>query len=700
MPKLNINGEVIEVEDGLTLIQACAEAGIDIPRFCYHERLSIAGNCRMCLVEVVGMPKPVASCAMGVNDLRPGRDGSPPEIRTDTPTVQKAREGVMEFLLINHPLDCPICDQGGECDLQDQARAFGYGASRYSLNKRAVEDKFIGPLVKTIMTRCIHCTRCVRFMTEVAGVEELGAIGRGEDTEITTYLERGMTSELSGNIIDLCPVGALTSRPYAFAARPWELNKTESIDVMDAVGCSIRVDARGADVMRVLPRNNDDVNEEWISDKSRFVWDGLRVQRLDRPYVRKGGKLVEATWTEAFDAIAKRMKGLDGKRFAAIAGDLCGAEEMFALKQLAERLGSANVDCRQDGAKLDPAHGRASYLFNTTIAGIEQADALIIIGANPRAEAAVLNARIRKRWLAGRFPVALIGEQVDLTYPYEYLGAGPGTLSDLAGGGHAFHKTLAQAERPMLILGQSALARGDGMGVLSLAARIAASTKMIADGWNGFNVLHTAAARVAGLDLGFVPVAGGLDVAGTLEAASKGDVEVVYLLGADEIDMNALGEAFVIYQGTHGDRGAHRADVILPGAAYTEKDALYVNTEGRPQTTERAVFPPGDAREDWAIIRALSAALGQTLPFDSANQLRAAMVAAAPHLATLDVITAADAAPLSALANIGGKVAKDPFGHAIEDFYLTNPIARASNTMSQMSALIASGIDEATGTHG
>jgi NADH-quinone oxidoreductase subunit G len=537
-------------------------------------------------------------------------------------------------------------------------------------------------------------------MTEVAGVEELGAIGRGEDMEITTYLERGMTSELSGNIIDLCPVGALTSRPYSFAARPWELQKTQSIDVNDAVGCNIRVDARGREVMRVLPRNNDAVNEEWISDKTRFVWDGLGVQRLDHPYVRRRGKLVEASWAEAFAAIAQRMKGLEPGRFGAIAGDLAGAEEMFALKQLADRIGSPNMDCRQDGAQLDPALGRASYLFNTTIAGIEEADALLIVGANPRLEAAVLNARIRKRWGAGRFPIGVIGEQADLTYPYDYLGAGPETLSDLAGGGHAFHKTLAQAERPMLILGQSALARPDGAAILSLAARIAASTAMLKDGWNGFNVLHNAAARVAGLDLGFVPGKGGLDVAGMVQSAGKGELDVLYLLGADEIDMDALGKAFVIYQGTHGDRGAHRADVILPGAAYTEKDALYVNTEGRPQTTERAVFPPGEAREDWAIIRALSAVLGHTLPFDNPNQLRAAMVEAVPHFAKLDTIVPADAAPLQDLAKTGGRVHKEPFGHAIDDFYLTNPIARASNTMSQMSALIASGVDEVTGTHG
>ncbi len=703
MPKLIIDGREIEVPSGITLIQACELAGIEIPRFCYHERLSIAGNCRMCLVEVAGMPKPVASCAMSVSDLRPSRDGTPPTVITNSPTVKKAREGVLEFLLINHPLDCPICDQGGECDLQDQAMAYGFDAGRFQDNKRAVEDKYLGPLIGTYMTRCIHCTRCVRFMTEVAGVEELGAIGRGEDMEITTYLERGILSNLSGNVVDLCPVGALTSKPYAFMARPWELTKTPSIDVMDALGSAIRVDARGREVLRILPRVNEAINEEWISDKTRHVWDGLRTQRLDRPYVRRNGRLEPASWDEAFKAIAAKLKGLDGGRFAAVAGDLAACEEMFALKLLAEALGSPNVDCRQDGAALDPALGRATYLFNSTIAGIDEADAFLLVGTDPRNEAPVLNARILKRSRQSQehIPIGLIGEAADLTYAYDYLGAGPETLAKIADGDHAFLKKVEGAERPMVIVGQGALARPDGAGVLALAAKAAATMGAIkpAIAWNGFNVLHIAAGRVGGLDLGFVPGRGGLDVEAMLNAATKGKIDVVYLLGADEIDMERLGDAFVIYQGSHGDKGAHRADVILPGAAYTEKDATYVNTEGRPQMTARAVFPPGEAREDWKIVRALSGALGRPLPFDTAQQLRAKMYEACPHLALLDLVEPADASAIERLARKAGKVDKDRFGRAIEDFYLTNPIARASAIMADLSALHARANHRATGTN-
>ena len=704
MPKLIIDGKEHEVPGGITLIQACELAGIEIPRFCYHERLSIAGNCRMCLVEVAGMPKPVASCAMGVNDLRPSLDGTPPAIITDSETVKKAREGVLEFLLVNHPLDCPICDQGGECDLQDQTMAYGFDASRFQDNKRAVEDKYLGPLIDTYMNRCIHCTRCVRFMTEVAGVEELGAIGRGEDMEITTYLERGMMSNLSGNVVDLCPVGALTSKPYAFIARPWELTKTLSIDVMDALGSAIRVDARGREVMRILPRVNDAINEEWISDKARHVWDGLRTQRLDRPYIRRNSKLAPASWDEAFRVIAEKLNGLDGSRFAAIAGDLAAAEEMFALKLLTEQLGSPNIDCRQDGAKLDPALGRATYLFSSTIEGIDQADAILLVGTNPRHEAPVLNARIliRSRQVQGQLPIGLIGDNEDLTYAYDYLGAGPETLAKIADGSHQFLKRLEGAERPMLILGQGALARTDGAAVLALAAKAAVAMGALntALGWNGFNVLHTAAARAGGLDLGLVPAKGGLDVEAMLDAAAQGKIDVTYLLGADEIDMERLGQAFVIYQGSHGDRGAHRADVILPGAAYTEKDAIYVNTEGRAQMTSRVVFPPGEAREDWTIIRALSGVIGKPLPFDNAQQLRAKMFATHPHLALLDLIVPADSAAVEHLAGRPAKTGKDRFCHAIEDFYLTNPIARASAIMATLSALHAGANAKATGTDG
>jgi len=693
MPKqLIIDGKLIEVEDGLTLIQACEQAGVEIPRFCYHERLSIAGNCRMCLVEVVGSPKPIASCAMGVSDLPPNKDGSPKVIDTRSPMVKKAREGVMEFLLINHPLDCPICDQGGECDLQDQAVAYGFGGSRFEENKRAVEEKYLGPLIKTYMTRCIHCTRCVRFMTEVAGVEELGAIGRGEDMEITTYLERGLASELSANVNDLCPVGALTHRPWAFIYRPWELRKTESVDVMDAVGSNIRVDARGREVLRILPRNNDGVNEEWISDKTRYVADGLKVQRLDRPYVRKGGRLEPAGWDEALALVGAKLKAAKPQRIAAIAGDLAGAEEMFALKDLLGRLGCKNIDCRQDGARLDPKLGRASYRFNSGIAGIEQADAILLIATNPRLEAAVLNARIRKRWRQAGVAVGLIGQPVDLTYPYEYLGGGPQTLAEVLDGKHSFAGVLKAAQRPMVIVGAAAAARADGLAVLSAAAKIAlGAAEGKKAGWNPFNVLHCAAARVAGLDLGFVPENGGLDLMG---------LDVAYLLGADEIDMKRLGSAFVVYQGSHGDAGAERADVVLPGAAYTEKSATYVNTEGRAQTTARAVFPPGDAKEDWAIVRALSAHAGHRLPYDTLPALRAAMYKQAPALARLDAVEPADIKGVEALAAAGGKLGGDPFGAAIADFYLTNPIARASAVMAELSAFKQAAAQRTTGTHG
>lgn len=482
MAKLKVDGKEIEVPDHFTLLQACEEAGAEVPRFCFHERLSVAGNCRMCLIEVKGgPPKPAASCAMGVRDVRGGPNGELPEVFTNTPMVKKAREGVMEFLLINHPLDCPICDQGGECDLQDQAMAFGIAGSRYAENKRAVEDKYIGPLVKTVMNRCIHCTRCVRFTTEVAGIAELGLIGRGEDAEITTYLEQAMTSELQGNVVDLCPVGALTSKPFAFTARPWELNKTETIDVMDALGSAIRVDTRGREVMRVMPRVNEAINEEWISDKSRFIWDGLKTQRLDRPYVRKDGRLQPASWGEAFGAIKTAVAATSGSKIGAIAGDLASVEEMFALKSLLASLGSANVDCRQDGAALDPSLGRASYLFNSTIEGIEQADALLIVGSNPRYEAAVLNARIRKRWRRGGFPIGVIGEAGELRYNYEYLGSGAETLSDLANGSHSFVEKLKSAKNPLIIIGQGALARADGAAVLAAAAKLAVSVGAISE---------------------------------------------------------------------------------------------------------------------------------------------------------------------------------------------------------------------------
>ncbi|MGE5146201.1 MAG: NADH-quinone oxidoreductase subunit NuoG [Candidatus Eiseniibacteriota bacterium] len=686
MAKVTIDGREIEVPNGVTILQACQLAGVEVAHFCYHERLSIAGNCRMCLVDVEKAPKPVASCAMPVNDGM--------IVHTQSERAKKAREGVMEFLLINHPLDCPICDQGGECDLQDEAMAYGRDHSRYHENKRAVTEKYMGPLVKTIMTRCIHCTRCIRFATEIAGVEEIGASGRGEDMEITTYLERSLTSELSANIIDLCPVGALTSKPYAFAARSWELTKTESVDVMDAVGSNIRVDARGPQVMRVLPRVNDDINEEWISDKTRFACDGLMRQRLDRPYVRKGGKLQPAGWDEAFRAIVERIGATSGARIAAIAGDLVDVEAMLALKELMTALGSPHMDCRQDGAKLDPA-ARAGYLFNTTIAGIDQADACLIVGANPRWEAPLVNARLRKRWLAGGFRVGVIGEPLDLNYRYEHLGAGPETLQRIADGAGDAAKVLDGAKNPMIIVGMGALTRPDGAAVLAAARQVAERHGMVRDGWNGFNVLHRAAARVGGLDIGFVPASGGRDLDAILSGAAAGEIDVVYLLGADEIDMARLGSAFVIYQGHHGDAGAHRADVILPGAAYTEKNGLYVNTEGRPQRGFRATFPPGEAREDWKIIRALSDGLGRKLAYDTQEQLRARLATLYPIFETLDEI---QPARWQAFGQ-AGRLDPAPFKSPIANFYMTDPISRCSETMAKCSALAGRGAGK-TGTHG
>ena len=679
MTKLLVDGKEVDVPPEYTLLQACEAAGAEIPRFCFHERLSIAGNCRMCLVEVKGgPPKPQASCAVGVKDLRPGKNGELPEVLTKSPMTRKAREGVMEFLLINHPLDCPICDQGGECDLQDQAMAYGVDSSRFAENKRAVADKYIGVMVRTSMNRCILCTRCVRFTAEVAGTGDVGAIGRGEDMEITTYLETAMHSELQGNIADLCPVGALLPKPYAFKARPWELTKTQSIDVMDALGANIRIDTRGREVMRILPRVNDAVNEEWISDKTRQVVDGLKMRRLDRPFLRRAGKLVPVTWAEAFAAMAARMSGVSGHRMGAIAGDLCSVEDMFAMQTLMASLGSPNIDCRQDGSRLDPAFGRASYLFNATVEGIEHADAILIVGSNPRRESPVLNARIRKRWLKGHLPVGVIGERADLTYPYSYLGAGPDTLGDLP---KEFAEILGKAERPLILVGQGALSRADGGAVLRAAAELAGH----GSAWRGLSILHTAASRVGGLDLGLVPGEGGLDAAAMAKA---GALDVLFLLGADEIAIEP--GAFTIYIGTHGDRGAARADVVLPGATYTEKSGLYVNTEGRVQLADRANFPPGEAREDWAILRALSDVIGHRLPFDSLAGLRGRLYAAHPHMARLDEIAEGPVADFT-VAERGGigqtSLGREPFVSPVADFYLTNPIARASKVMAEASAL-------------
>jgi NADH-quinone oxidoreductase subunit G len=684
MPTLTIDGIEVEVADGITVLQACEQIGIEIPRFCYHERLTVAGNCRMCLVEMERAPKPVASCAMPV--------GEGMVITTNSPAVKKMRQGVMELLLINHPLDCPICDQGGECDLQDQAVGYGMDRSRFTENKRSVKDKTFGPLIKAMMTRCIHCTRCIRFSSEIAGVPEMGTTGRGEHMEVGTYIEKALTSELSGNMIDLCPVGALTSNPYSFDTRPWELKKTESVDVMDAVGSAIRVDTKGGEVMRVLPRLNEDVNEEWVSDKTRFACDGLKSQRLDSPYVRRDGKLIKASWNEAFAAISEKVKGMDGSKFASITGDLACAESMTALKDLTAAIGSIKIDCRQDGTKLDNK-SRAGYVFNTTIAGIENSDACLIIGANTRREAPIINARLRKRYLMGGFKAGMIGEDIDLTFSCEHLGAGTDTLSEIYDGIHKFAKVLKKAKKPMLILGQGALTRPDGAAVLAMARAIAEQYGLVSNDWNGFNVLHTAAARVGGLDLGIVSDGG---VASIVDECGAGNVDVVYLLGADEIDTGKLGKTFVIYQGHHGDAGAHRADVILPGAAYTEKNATYVNTEGRVQKTQLAVFPVGEAREDWTIIRALSDVLGHKLPYDTLSEVRSRMVEINA------VFDGDDQATGGAWGKFGSKGTLEASGFVspILNFHMTDPISRASETMAQCTEALFDNGKGNTGTNG
>ena len=660
MPKLIIDNNEIEVEEGLTVLQACEIAGAEIPRFCFHERLSIAGNCRMCLVEMERAPKPIASCAM------PVADGM--VIKTNSEKIIKAREGVMEFLLINHPLDCPICDQGGECDLQDQAMGYGSDRSRYIEGKRAVKDKDLGPLVATVMTRCIHCTRCIRFATEIAGVPELGATGRGEHMEVGTYVEEALTSELSGNLIDLCPVGALTSKPYSFNARPWELTKTESIDVMDALGSNIRVDTRGNEVLRVVPRNHDDINQEWISDKTRFACDGLRRQRLDQPFVRRRGKLEPSNWEDAIKLCANKIKNTDPLKIASIAGDQVDCETMFSTKLLLKKIGCTNVDCLQDGAKLDQKV-RSSYIFNTRVAGIDEADAVLIVGSNPRLESPVLNARIRSRFLKGGLQIGLIGGAIDLTYPYQHLGDEPQLLEQFIAGKNKFSKVLKKAKNPMIILGSGAINREDGAQILHNARKIAETTGMIADNWNGFNVLQSAASRVGGLDIGFVPE----------KLFNLEDMELIYLIGADEIDFNKTKNAFVVYQGHHGDNGAHHADVILPGAAYTEKSATFVNLEGRPQRTQKAVFPLGQAKEDWRIIRALSGAIDKPLPFDDLSDLRKLLSDTVPSFGSMNEIIT------NAWGDFGleGPMTNQRISNIPVNFFMSDPICRASITMAE-----------------
>jgi NADH-quinone oxidoreductase subunit G len=671
MPVAKVNGVEVEFEPGMTVLQVAERAGHEIPRFCYHERLSIAGNCRMCLVEVKpGPPKPQASCALPAAENQ--------EIFTDTPMVKKAREGVMEFLLINHPLDCPICDQGGECDLQDQAMGYGRDGSRYAENKRAVEEKYMGPTIKTFMTRCIQCTRCVRFVSEVAGVPDIGMISRGEDAEITTYLESAVGSELSGNVNDLCPVGALTHRPWQFHYRPWELKKTETVDVMDGLGSNISAQSKGAEIMRILPRVHEGINEEWLSDKSRYVVDGLQARRLDRPYVREDGKLRVASWDEALNAVAAKLKAASADRIGVIAGDLQDAESMKAALDLFRALGSANTDCRQDGTALGTGP-REGWLFNTGLQGLESADSILLVGVNPRTEAPLLNQRIRKAWLAGKTRVGVIGEQADLTYDYDLVGRGTKTLAKLP---KAAVDALSNAERPAIVVGAGALTGPQGRAVLNALGKLAAKVGVVRDGWNGFNVLHTAAARVGGLDMGFVPGAGGLSAH---EMVQKGALDVLLLLGADEIETGAT-KAFKVYLGSHGDRGAHTADVILPGAAWTEKPGLYVNTEGRVQMAERAVFPKGEAKEDWAILRALSERVGATLPYDTLDQLRTRLMADHPTFGRIDYLAPAGSFDVAGLGT-RGELGDTALRSIVVDPYLNNPIARASATMAELSAL-------------
>jgi NADH-quinone oxidoreductase subunit G len=658
MPNVKVDGVEIEVPQGATVLQACELAGKEIPRFCYHERLAIAGNCRMCLVEVKpGPPKPQASCAL------PATEGQ--EIFTMTPGVRKAREGVMEFLLINHPLDCPICDQGGECDLQDQAMAYGRGHNRYDENKRAVSEKYMGPVVKTFMTRCIHCTRCVRFVQQVAGVEEIGMIGRGENAEITSYLEQALTSELSGNVVDLCPVGALVSKPYSFEARPWELRKVPAIDVMDAVGTNIRLDSRQREVMRALPRINEDVNEEWAHDKTRHAVDGLLRNRLDRPWLRVDGKLRAASWQEAFAAIASRLDGASGDEVAGLAGDLQDLESVYALRQFLRAFGSSLHECRTDGARFDVSTP-AAYRFNSTIAGIEEARAILLVGTNPRWEAPLVNTRIRKAVKAGA-RVFAIGPEVDLTYPVTWLGDDLGLVSKLP---KEVSEGFDGAAAPAVIVGMGALVHEGAYAAARAAAGALGAT---------FNLLHTAASRVGALELGFVANGG-------IAAIRAASLKALFLLGVDEIDLSAFDGAFKVYIGSHGDNGAHKADVILPGAAYSEKHGIYVNLEGRVQFSEKAVDPPGDAREDWAIFRALSDVVARTLPFDNLSQLREKLGEEYPHLVVpgLREATPLGAAPKAPKLS-GGIV------YPIDDFYLTNPIARSSPTLQRCSAEILHG---------
>ena len=679
MTKVIIDGKTFEVEEGLSIIQACEDSGVEIPRFCYHERLSVAGNCRMCLVDIEdsrGMsPKPVASCAVPISEGL--------IIHTKTDRVKSAREGIMEFLLINHPLDCPICDQGGECDLQDQSVAYGFGASRYEQDKRSVENKDMGPFIKTEMTRCIHCTRCVRFSSEVTGADEIGAIGRGRDMEITTYLDNAVQSELSGNVIDLCPVGALTSKPYAFSARPWELKHTESIDVMDAVGSNIRIDTKGNKVMRVLPRVNEEVNEEWISDKTRFFSDGLGLQRIDRPYLKENGKLKEVSWEKAINVLSNKLLSSKPEEVASISGDLPSIESVYSLKKLMNFIGSPNIECREDGSKI--SGNRERWLFNSKFSGIEESDGCLLIGTNPRYEAALINSRILRKSKESNYSIGLLGKENQLNYGYNFLGEDPRTINDLISGSHAFCSKLKTMNKPIMIIGQGALTGNSGEDFLNLCIKLANKYNFLRHDWNGFNVLHNVASRPGAMEVGFLPESGGRNLDQILEGCNDGKISTLFLLGADEVVLGDTSDCFVVYLGHHGDNGAHQADLILPSPAFNEQNGLYLNTEGRVQESVRATFPVGDAKEDWEIVSMISKKMNLDFQINSFDELRDEIFKSFPDLKKFDQCILGSLPKEMKNQNIK----KHKFCNAVENFWLTNSITRSSKILCDRNQFLA-----------
>ena len=679
MPKLKVNNIEVEVEDGLTVLQACEKAGVEIPRFCYHEKLSIAGNCRMCLVEMEKSPKPVASCAM------PAAEGM--NIKTNTEFVEKARKGVMEFLLANHPLDCPVCDQGGECDLQDQSMFYGVDKSRFKENKRQVPEKNMGPLIKTQMTRCIHCTRCVRFATEIAGVEELGAIGRGEDMQITTYLEQSMQSELSANVVDLCPVGALTSKPYVFEARPWELKKTESIDVMDAIGSNIRVDTYGWEVKRILPRINEDINEEWISDKTRHACDGLLNQRLDTPYIKYNGKFEKASWPEVFNIIKSKFKNTDKEKICGLTGDLVNMETLYIFKEFFNKtLGSQNIESRDSQIYLNPEK-RENYLFNSSINGIEEADFIFLLGTNPRFEATILNARIRKSYLQNKTKIISLNEMGDLTFPYQSLDGNTETVKKIIEGKHEVSDLIKQAKKPMVIMGQSALKSKSSKYIFESIKQFLEENNKLSIDWNALNVISENASTVGAFDLGIYKTTNGdNEVLKDLEAHK---FEIVYLLGLDSINFEKKNE-FIIYQGSHGDKGAEMADIILPGATYTEQNGYFTNLEGKLQKAYKASYPPELAKEDWVIINELAESMNHRKLFNDKDELDSSLINQINlHIEKNNSLTSSKVKEL---------IFENELVKIDNDYYYSNVIARASKTMSECRDLKAD--LKSTGTEG